>query len=225
MTESRESKRKNRKRTAGDVIRVIALLIAIGVFVYSGYRLLTIYLEYKAGTDEYSSLEGFANISGNTSDSGAESEGAGVRVETNEKGETKRYMESPVDFTGLKAINKDVIGWLNVEALDISYPMVRGTDNDYYLHRTFKKEDNFAGSIFMDYLNNPNLKDQNTIIYGHNMKNGSMFGTLKQFREEGVFEKSRYFWVYTPTMKYKYEIFACHEVGAVSNSYQIAFAK
>ena len=183
MTESRESKRKNRKRTAGDVIRVIALLIAIGVFVYSGYRLLTIYLEYKAGTDEYSSLEGFANISGNTSDSGAESEGAGVRVETNEQGETERYMESPVDFAGLKAINKDVIGWLNVEALDISYPMVRGTDNDYYLHRTFKKEDNFAGSIFMDYLNNPNLKDQNTIIYGHNMKNGSMFGTLEQFRE------------------------------------------
>ena len=69
MTENRDSKGKKRKRTAGDVIRVIALLIAIGVFVYSGYRLLTIYLEYKAGTDEYSSLEGFANISGNISDS------------------------------------------------------------------------------------------------------------------------------------------------------------
>lgn len=226
MTESRDNKTKKKKRTAGDVIRIIALLIAIGVFVYSGYRLFTIYLEYKAGTDEYSSLEDFANISGNPSGgSDSDPDGAGVKVETNEQGETERYMESPVDFAGLKAINKDVIGWLNVEALDISYPMVRGTDNDYYLHRTFKKEDNFAGSIFMDYLNNPNLKDQNTIIYGHNMKNGSMFGTLKQFREEGVFEKSRYFWIYTPTMNYKYEIFSCHEVGAVSNTYQISFAK
>lgn len=222
MTENRDRRPKKRKRTAGDVFRIIALLIAIGVFVYSGFRLLTIYLEYKAGTDEYSSLEGFANISGST---GGESEGSDVRVETNDQGETERYMESPVDFAGLKAINKDVIGWINVEALDISYPMVRGTDNDYYLHRTFKKEDNFAGSIFMDYLNNPNLKDQNTIIYGHNMKNGSMFGTLKQFREEEVFEKSHYFWIYTPKMNYKYEIFSCHEVGAVSNTYQISFAK
>ena len=78
------------------------------------------------------------------------------------------------------------MGWLRIRALGISYPVVQGEDNDFYLHRTFEKEDNFAGCIFVNCDNSGNFTDQNTIIYGHNMKDGSMFGKLKKFREEQI---------------------------------------
>lgn len=85
-----------------------------------------------------------------------------------------------VDFASLKSINDDVIGWIYMEALpQISYPMVQGKDNNMYLHQTYEKNYNFAGTIFIDYENKRDFSDCNTLVYGHNMKNGSMFGMLK----------------------------------------------
>ena len=110
-----------------------------------------------------------------------------------------------------------------MEALDISYPVAQGEDNDFYLHHTFQGTPNIAGCIFLDCENKKDFTDRNSVLYGHNMRNLSMFGKLKQFREEGIIDKSRYFWVYTPERIYKYEIFACHEVGYTSKTYQLTF--
>ena len=139
-------------------------------------------------------------------------------------GKPLEKMENPVNFDELLAINDEIIGWLEVESLDISYPIVQAADNDFYLHRTFRKQDNFAGSIFLDCINRPDLSNRNNVIYGHNMKNGSMFGTLKKFREQETYDKSPYFWVYTPKKIYKYEIFSASVVGTYSDSYKVAFA-
>ena len=129
-----------------------------------------------------------------------------------------------VDFEELKEINPEIIGWLYVEAIDeINYPIVQTEDNAYYLNHTFKKTDNIAGSIFLDCDTKPNFTETNSVIYGHNMKNGSMFGKLNQFYKEETYEKSKYFWVYTEDLYYKYEIFSCTEVGAISESYQKQF--
>ncbi len=100
-----------------------------------------------------------------------------------------------VDFESLKAINPDVKGWLYIEALDISYPVVQGPDNDTYLHTTYEgtSRTNFAGSIFLDYQNQDDFSDGNTIVYGHNMKNLSMFGKLKQMKEQKKYRDSVYF--------------------------------
>ena len=75
----------------------------------------------------------------------------------------------------------------------------------------------------MDYMNKSNFGQRNTIVYGHNMKNGSMFGSLKNYRDQEVYKKSPYFWIYTPTRIYKYEIFACAEVDKFGQDYQITF--
>lgn len=115
-------------------------------------------------------------------------------------------LKNPVDFESLKKVNEDIIGWIRVNALDISYPIAQSTNNDYYLHRTFERVDNFAGCIFMEYQNHSDFSDKNTIIYGHNMKNGSMFGTLRKFYEDEVYEKAPYFWIYTPDKIYRYDI-------------------
>ena len=133
------------------------------------------------------------------------------------------YMKNPVDFTALQGINDDIIGWLKVGALDISYPVTQASDNDYYLHLTFELVQNAAGCIFVDSQNRPDFQDDNTIVYGHNMKDGSMFGTLKNFVQDGVYESDPYFWIYTPDRIYKYEIFNCSTVGAVSNTYTLEF--
>lgn len=203
--------KKKKKRTAGDRIRTLILIVAIGVFCYSGYQLFTIYAEYKKGDDEYNALEEEYVIAPKQEEPEIqEIEGEPV-------------MECPVDFDGLLSLNKDIIGWLNVEALEISYPLAQGEDNDYYLHNTFQDTPNIAGCIFLDCENKKDFSDRNSIIYGHNMRNGSMFGKLKKFKEEGVFEKSPYFWIYTPEKIYKYEIFACHEVGYTSKTYQLTF--
>ena len=173
-------------------------------------------------------------ISGTETASTAEKEGEDFIFETETEevaktGETivqkKKlyYMKNPVDFMALQGINDDIVGWLKVGALDISYPVTQASDNDYYLHLTFELVQNAAGCIFVDYQNRPDFQDDNTIIYGHNMKDGSMIGTLKNFVQDGVYESDPYFWIYTPERIYKYEIFNCSTVGAVSNTYTLEF--
>lgn len=209
----KNQEQKKRKRSAGDIVRCIVMIAAICVFCYSGYRLVMIYFEYKAGTDEYSELE----------EKYIEEDGEFEKVVIPSKKNEEPSMKNPIDFDGLRQINKDIIAWLKVDAIDISYPVAQGEDNDHYLHYTFEDKENIAGCIFMDYECAKDLTDPNTIIYGHNMRNESMFGKLKKFREEETFNKDAYFWIYTPKRIFKYEIFSCQEVGATSETYQLQF--
>ena len=128
-----------------------------------------------------------------------------------------------VDFEKLKSINDDVIGWIYVDALpDISYPIVQGKDNQTYLHQTYEKNYNFAGTIFVDYENGRDFNDCNTLVYGHNMKNGSMFGHLKKFTEdEKLYNNDRYFWILTPDKNYRYEIISAYTTGVNSDTYTL----
>ena len=224
--------RKKKKGGIGNVISTLILLIAIGIFCFAAWKLVTIYLDYKTGVDEYTALEEYANnekVTEGLEDTMDVNDTMGDEwgdAELTEHSGSNRFenMENPIDFDSLQEINPDVIGWLEMEAVDtINYPIVQGEDNDYYLHRTFQGTDNFAGSIFMDYMNKSNFGQRNTIIYGHNMKNGSMFGSLKDYRDQEVYNKSPYFWIYTPTRIYKYEIFSCAEVDKFGQNYQITF--
>ena len=82
-----------------------------------------------------------------------------------------------IDFNKLYEINTDTRGWIKIDKLELAYPIVQSTDNDYYLKKDIYKKNSISGSIFMDYRNS-GFDDQNTVIYGHNMKNDSMFGKL-----------------------------------------------
>jgi sortase B len=128
-----------------------------------------------------------------------------------------------VDFASLKAINDDVIGWIFIEALDdVNYPVVRGIDNNFYLHQTYQKNYNFAGTIFADYENSDDFNDCNTIIYGHNMKNGSMFGQLRKFSSSmDAYNESKYFWIFTPDKDYRYEIISAYTTAVNSDTYTL----
>ena len=128
-----------------------------------------------------------------------------------------------IDVASLKSGNDDVVGWIYVEAVpDINYPIVHGKDNETYLHRTYEKNYNFAGTIFVDYENKGDFNDCNTIVYGHNMKNGSMFAQLKKFtQDEETYKKSKYFWIFTPEKNYRYEIISAYTTGVNSDTYTL----
>lgn len=228
------SRRRKRTKTLGDVIRLIVMLAALAVFLYSGYTLYGFYKEYKKSSDEYDNLENSYAVDqeqeseniDNLEDDDALQSISGQEVRTVlEDGEEKTLpvLKNPIDFTQLLSVNSDIVGWLRIRALDISYPVVQGKDNDYYLHRTFEKTDNFAGCLFVNSYNMGDFTDQTTIIYGHNMKNGSMFGKLKNFSDPEVFKKSRYFWIFTPDFIYQYRIFSASVVDKTGLTYQISF--
>ena len=236
MARKDRDERPKKKGGIGNFISTLVIIVALAVFCYAGYQLITIYFAYKAGTDEYNALEedyvdgerqtgDFEEEMAENETMGEDEWGSAVLDEARATGgRPLQKMENPINFEELLEINTDIIGWLEMEAVNISYPIVQGDDNDFYLHRTFRKQDNFAGSIFLDYINNPNFSNRNNIVYGHNMRNGSMFGILKQYREQEKYDKSPYFWIYTPTRIYKYEIFAASVVGTYSDSYKVAFA-
>ncbi len=227
------ARRKKRKKTFWDIMSTLLMLIALVVFIFSGYTLYGFYQEYHKGSVEYDNLESsYAVDKEETEDFDAledddvQQSVSGREVATvteNGKEVTLPTMRNPIDFGELQQVNSDIVGWLRIRALDISYPVVQGEDNDFYLHRTFEKEDNFAGCLFVNCDNNRKLTDQNTIIYGHNMKNGSMFGKLKQFREEETFKKSKYFWMFTPDFIYQYRIFSATVVDKTGLTYQTFF--
>ena len=127
------------------------------------------------------------------------------------------YHDIDVDFAGLKEQNEDIVGWIYFEDEEsISYPFLYSGD-DYYLRRNYLKEEETAGSIYIDGNNSPNLDDAHTLIYGHNMRNLSMFGKLKFYKtEEDYFENHRYFQLITESGAYRYEIFAYKDVSTLT---------
>lgn len=214
MEENKNNTQKQpeqKKKKKSDVLLTIALIVAIAVFCYAAFNLYHIYTEYKKGTDEYNQIEEMA-VTERDADSG---EAAGPNAQL------KPPIE--VDFDKLKSVNEDVVGWIYVDALpDISYPIVKGKDNQTYLHQTYEKNYNFAGTIFVDYENSGDFSDCNTLVYGHNMKNGSMFGHLKKFREDDrLYKQDKYFWILTPERNYRYEIISAYTTGVNSDTYTL----
>ena len=211
-----ENKNPKKKKKAGDVVLTIVLIAAICVFCYAAYNLYHNYTEFKKGSDEYNSIAQMAVTERDPDQDAEEAETAGPAGST---------LRPPldIDFESLRKINTDVIGWIYVEALDgVSYPVVKGKDNEEYLHMTYEKNYNFAGTIFIDYENKPDFSDCNTLVYGHNMKNGTMFGQLKNFsKDDSAYNKSKYFWIFTPEKIYRYEIISAYTTAVDSDTYTL----
>ena len=129
---------------------------------------------------------------------------------TNEEQEIKYN----IDFKQLKEINKDTIAYLKVNGTNIDYVVVKGKDNSYYLKHNFNNEYNIAGWIFADYKNKFDESDKNIIIYGHNTKNGSMFGTLKNILNKDWYENedNHNVVLVTEIGQYEYKVFSTYSI-------------
>ena len=167
------------------------------------------------------------------SDEAGKTEGSGDTAgDTTPTGETTEPAQPvcsiTVDFETLWQTNQDIIGWLYLESLDISYPIVQAQDNEKYLYTSVKGTANSAGSIFVDAWNHADFGDPHTIVYGHNMKNGSMFGSLKKLKNQETVDQfteeaggSLGFWIITPREQYYYQIFSIHTVASEGDTYAL----
>lgn len=109
-----------------------------------------------------------------------------------------------------KINNEDVVGWIIMNQNKINYPILKSNDNNFYLTRDYNKKHNQSGSIFMDYRNN-DFKDKNTVIYGHSMLDGTMFGSLREMFKKGYFDtkNNNYIKIYDLNSKeITYQIFS-----------------
>ena len=196
-----------KKKKGGGIFWKLLFLVALCVFCFSMYQLVNIYLGYKKGVDEYHAVAEATTVQSSEPLEVVEEK---KDEEGNLIPEEELTVNPPeVDFDALKAINDDVVGWLELEAIpSISYPIAQGEDNEYYLHRTIKKTYNFAGSVFIDSTNASDFSDCNTIIYGHNMKNGSIFGTLQYYLDKSYYEKHKTMSFDTLYKRYDYQIVA-----------------
>lgn len=128
-------------------------------------------------------------------------------------------------FSTLQEINKDTIGWLTVNNTRIDYPVVQAKDNDYYLKRDYYQNKNRHGWIFMDYRNNPDELNENTIIYGHNLANQTMFGTLRYALNSYWYKKSanQIITFNTPNENMKFQIFSIYTIPTTNDYLDITF--
>lgn len=123
-----------------------------------------------------------------------------------------------VDFEALLAVNPDIQGWIYCADTPIDYPVLYSENNDTYLRRDYEGNYSNAGSIFLEALNQPGFADSNTIVYGHNMRDGSMFAVLKEWADPEFAESHQDFWLLTPEQNYKVQVFSAHDANALDSS-------
>ena len=197
---------------------VVLCGVFLGVFIFAAYQLYTTFYGYHQAEKEYE------NLNAQYVSTAAEVETTAAPA-TEVPEETPRVVSGPiqVDFDALRAQNDDVVGWIYSPDTVISYPVVKGSDNDFYLSHASDTTENVSGSIFMDTACNADLSQSNTILYGHHMNNGSMFASLADYKKEGYLEDHPVLYYYTPDQIYMLEVFACFITGPDSDVYTFNF--
>ena len=126
-----------------------------------------------------------------------------------------------INLGALRAVNPDVVGWISIPGTMVSYPLLHGTDNEYYLNRSWKKEYMGSGAIFMETECSKDLTDYHTIIYGHRMQNGTMFGSIKYYSGADYWRQHPSVYIVLDDVIYRYDIFAAHEAAVTSVIYRL----
>ena len=193
-------KGKNRKRSG--IVFWIAIIILLCVIGFSGYKLGTIIYGYLQGRQVYTSI--------------AEEAGAaeGAKAEKD---------DVEVRFDKLLGKYPDVKAWLYLKDTIINYPVAQGKGNDWYLHHTVDGKWNGAGTLFIDENNSRPFEDFLTIIYGHHMRDGSMFGSLVKYRDEEYYQEHKKLRLYTPEQKYDILVIGVCTIPATSELYKYDF--
>lgn len=205
--------RNEKVKKRSDIIRRIILVISVGVFIFAAYNLINIFLAYHKADVIYD------NIQQDVLD-----EDSHTKVVI---GEDEQEVEIPFTYNhqALLNINSQGIGYIYIPSIDCRLPMVQGDDNDYYLTHTFNKEYSANGCLFEDYRINGGLSDSQIIIYGHNMRNGAMFGKLKNYQDYSFWNNSGndVLYIYTGNVIKEYKIFSCYISEAISDTYTFNF--
>ena len=179
------------------MINNILLIICIFIFCISTWKLYGYYRSYKKAKDTYSKIAK-----------------ENVKISKNER---------KIDFKKLKSQNQDIAGWIYIRGTTIDYPIVQGKDNEEYLHQDFNKKKSSSGTIFLENNCKKDFTSDNNIIYGHHMKNGTMFAQLLKFREKSFLKKHNEIMIFTPDRTIHLKVISAYAQKA-QNKIPVTFA-
>ncbi|MCL2403545.1 MAG: class B sortase [Coriobacteriia bacterium] len=209
------------------VMRIVAIIIALGVIIFAGMQLGAYFYkgsEENAVNDELAEI---ANLAIGTKwedpDIGNEANTYakklfGKAAPNNASHSGKQTPESlkeaekrKINFSALKEKNKDIIAWISIPNTPIDYAVVKAKDNSYYLSRNAMRKSSTSGAIFLDSKGKSDFTSRDSILYGHRMKDRTMFGSLIWYRNKKYAEEHSYIFIYTPKATKKYRVEKCYK--------------
>lgn len=219
----KKTEKKKGKRGIGYYVSYVVTVAAVALLIYAGAHFYTEYRAYQIAGEEYKKLDALMQVEENAGSAESTAE------ETTEEADTETTQtlvdeetglpevsvpSMDIDFEELSSINSDFACVIYVPALDLTYPVAYSSDNNEYLHETFQGTKNASGCIFVDRDAARDFTDLNTLIFGHNMKNMTMFGSLKRFsQDETLCDTDPYFYLYFEGKTYQYRIFSYYVVS------------
>ena len=187
------SRAKHYNKKKSNIPSIILMCFFTALLIYSGTKIVIWYMNNQNNKKISEEIAEF------------------VTVDETKEDDEEKYV---VDFEKLKEKNSDIVAWLKVKGTNIETTVVKSTNNDYYLTHNFNKEYNSAGWIFADYKNKVDGTDKNLVIYGHNMRDDSMFGSLKWVINEDWYnnEDNKYITLITENETQVYEVFSVYRI-------------
>ncbi|WP_195951613.1 class B sortase [Clostridium saudiense] len=197
------------------IINIILVAIIIVCLSIIGYK----YYNYNKDDKLNSEIQDLQPVINEASDSDNNSSGENDGQDQSKEG---NYVNS-ANEEELKSINSDYKMWIQIENTNINYPVVQSSDNDYYLKHNFRKESNISGTVFVESANDID-NDKNIILYGHNMRNGTMFNNITNYKEESFFNEDNKINIIMNNTLYEYEVFSVYVKNVSEVNLAIGFA-
>lgn len=209
---------------------IVNIVLAL-VFAFSTVMIALQVLDNSSGENEYRKAIEIAKGTGETSvtaetrNTATDASNAGELIWIPEAVEDDPVLEElrKTDLAALREVNPDVVGWIRVPDTKIDYPVVQGEDNNFYLKHTWQGHENTVGTIFMDYGSSPDLTDFNTLIYGHNMRTGSMFASLRNYSQQSYFDAHPYVYLLVDNGAFRFEVFSVYQAELDASAYGQSF--
>lgn len=213
------------------ILRMVAVLTALCCFSVAAFFLWQIYqqkLEYQEGDDLYALMEQVATESTPEETPGSPQ----FRTESEETSvanaapimDSEAALVPDINFITLEDVGDHLVAWLYCPGTVINYPVAQGADNSYYLDHLADGTRNGNGCLFIDWKNDAEFSDENTIIYGHHMQSGKMFASLVNYEDQDYFEAHPVLYLTTETGKYKVELFSGYTTDRNASGYTVRFS-
>lgn len=201
------------------IVNIILVVIIIGCLSIISYK----YYNYSKDNKLNSEIQDLQPVINEEGLGNTDSDAAGNNSSEENDGQDGSYVSNSANEDELKSINSDYKMWIQIENTNINYPVVQGSDNDYYLKHNFRKESNISGTIFVESANDID-NDKNIILYGHNMRNGTMFNNITSYKEESFFEADNRINIIMNNKVYEYEVFSVYAKNVNEIDLAIGFA-